>query len=69
MEGGGGRREGEGGGRSIVQWEEGRWGVGCTRYHALPKGWGGGVYSFVACLSYLTIDSASLSRRSTGRGS
>ena len=28
-------------------------------------GAGGGAYSFVACLSHLTIDNASLSRRST----
>ena len=33
---------------------------------SIPRPWGGGgVYSFVACLSHLTIDHASLSRRST----
>ena len=32
---------------------------------AAGGGWGGGAYSFVACLSHLTIDHASLSRRST----
>ena len=31
-------------------------------------GRGGGGYWFVACLSHFTIDHASLSRRSTGKG-
>ena len=35
------------------------------RYHSWPLGGGGG-YSFVACLSHLTIDHASLSRRRGG---